>query len=401
MIRRMPSLRAFLFTALAAALVLAAIWQTTRQTPQPYDPDDTGGNGLRALVLWLEELGHPVELGIDGPHITTGPGLMVVLPPNSLLPDVARTYIARATVARIAAWVGEGGTLVLVGPPARSTLAEQFRIFQTGADLDFSGPSQAQPLLPDLPAVLEGITPYYRLEASHDLPWVPVVVNSRKELLVGLLPLGEGVVWALTENFALSNANLHSDQIAGLVPAILRSVPPGAPAAISLHHLRTNPLQGGASIQTLQDWLYRTPLGQAMGAAGLLILAYLLLQGRRLGPPLPATTANRPRAAAEYVEAIAGLQRRARHRHALAHHHAQRLKQAVGYLAQLDSTLEDKDWLAQLRSRAPLPPAALDEVARLLAGYARADKDEELIHLVQATDALLASLPRTSNILMR
>jgi hypothetical protein len=392
----LPGLRAFLFTALAATLILAAIWQTRREAPLPYDPADTGGDGLRALVLWLEELGHPVELGIQSPNATRDPGLMIVMPPSTFLPEAARTFVSSATAGRLAAWVEEGGTLVLVGPPPRSALADRFGIFQTESDLDFSGPSQAQPLLPDQPAELDMITPYYRLETGRDRPWVPVVVNSRQELVVGLLPLGKGRVWGLTENFAPTNANLRSDQIAGLIPALLRTVPPGAPAAISLHHLRLNPLQGDASVQTIQDWLYATPMGQAVGVAGLLLLIFLLLQGRRLGPPLPATTANRPRAAAEYVEAIAALQRRARHRRALAQHHAQRLKQAVGRLAHLDAALADEVWLAQLRRHAPLPPARLDEVAQLLAGYAAANQDDELIRLVQATDALLASLPRTA-----
>ena len=397
MTRRIPGMRAFLLTALLAAVVLAAIWQTTRRAPLPYDPHDTGDDGLRALVLWLEEMGHPVELGIDAPQATTGPGLMVVFPPSAQLPATGRAYFTAPVAKRVAAWVAEGGTLVLVGPPPRSALADEFNIYQTWTQLEFSGARQAQPLLPDLPAELPQLSTGFRLEPHGDSPWVTVVAGSESAMQVGLLPLGKGVVWAVTEDFAFTNANLRRDQVAGLVPALLRTVPGGAPARLSLHHLQVDPLlPADGTVATLQDWLYTTPPGQAVGVTGILILIYLLLQGRRLGPPLTEVTANRPRPAAEYVEAIAGLQRRARHRRALAQHHAQRLKQGVGRTALLEAALPDAAWLDELRRRAPLPPARLDEVEQLLAAYARAENDDELIRLVQATDALLASLPRTA-----
>ncbi len=318
-----------------------------------------------------------------------------------IFPTVGNEVISGADVELVAAWVDAGGTLVLTGPSAPSDLSERFGIFQSAADLSLEEPRQAQPLFPELPAELNSVSSLYRLELDATLPWTPVVVDGNNAPVVAFVPWGEGVVWAVTEDFAFTNANLRSDQIAGLLPALLRTVPSGAPAAISLDHLQTVTGAVDNSVQTLQDWLYTTPVGQAVTFITIILVIFLILQGRRLGPSIPTTTANRPRAAAEYVVAIAGLQRRTRQSRNLAEHHAQRLKLAVGRSAQLDPTLPDDAWLTQLRGRAPLPESTIDEVARLLFAYRQADDDGEFIRLVQATDALLASLPRTSTPLVR
>ena len=135
------------------------------------------------------------------------------------------------------------------------------------------------------------------------------------------------------------------------------------------------------------------------------LFVYLLLQGRRLGPALPGPTASRPRAAAEYVTALAGLQRRLRQPRVVADHHRQRLKSAAGRLAQLPADLPDAEWLAQLQRAQVLSPTLLTEITGLLSGYAKinpkAGDEAELIRLVQATDALLASLPRANMQLVR
>jgi hypothetical protein len=74
-------------------------------------------------------------------------------------------------------------------------------------------------------------------------------------------------------------------------------------------------------------------------------------------------------------------------------------------MAQVPADLPDAEWLAQLQRAEVLPPAVLSEVAELLTGYATAGNsahdEASLIRLVQATDALLASLPRSQTQLVR
>ncbi len=45
--------------------------------------------------------------------------------------------------------------------------------------------------------------------------------------VVALQFIGDGVVWHLTEDFALTNLNLRDERIASLLAAILRTVPAG------------------------------------------------------------------------------------------------------------------------------------------------------------------------------
>src|SRR5690606_13969934 len=107
-------------------------------------------------------------------------------------------------------------------------------------------------------------------------------------------------------------------------------------------------------------------------------------------------TALRPREAAEYVVALAGLQRRMRQPRVVADHYRQRLKSGVGRIAQLPVDLPDDEWLAQLERSDTIPSGTLQEVADLLAQYAaitnKADDEADLIQLVRATDSLLLAL---------
>jgi hypothetical protein len=110
------------------------------------------------------------------------------------------------------------------------------------------------------------------------------------------------------------------------------------------------------------------------------------------------------------VTALAGLQRRMRQPGVVADYHRQRLKDAVGRLVQAPADLPDGEWLAQLQRAEALSPTALNDVSMLLAGYAnfapntpgaRTKDESKLIELVQATDTLLASLPRANSLFVR
>jgi hypothetical protein len=260
--------------------------------------------------------------------------------------------------------------------------------------------------LPDLPGTWDTFFAERVLEFEDQVAVVPVLEQLHGAPVVAIQPIGAGTVWHLTEDFAFTNINLRDERIATLLPAILRTVPPGARVVITTRHLSTyDPAENSGEPGTLQDWLYSTPFGQATLLVIVTLLAYWVLQGRRLGPPLGAPSATRPREAAEYVSALAGLQRRIRQPHVVADHHRQRLKLRVGRLAQMPVDLPDDEWLAQMRRSGALSPAALDEVAALLAGYAKInnkrDAEADLIELVQATDTLLASLPRANMPLVR
>jgi hypothetical protein len=389
---------------LASVLVVMAFLQNQPKTIEPYDPADTSSLGLRALVLWLEQLGYPVTIGVPRTRLPDGAGLLFIHPNNT--GDL--TYDAGSEVETTYKWVQQGGTLVLIGPSPYTALTTRFGVEQVETLTDLvSDVRQVQPLLPDVASKWDAFYASRSLNFDAQRAVVPLLAHSNGDPVVAIQLIGEGVVWHLTEDFALTNLNLRDSRIASLLPAILRTVPAGAPVMMSTQHLSSYEAGSGqlGGVSTLQDWLYTTPFGQATLLLMVAILVYLCLQGRRLGPALPGLTASRPRQAAEYVTALAGLQRRMRQPNVVADHHRQRLKSAIGRLAQLPADLPDSEWLAQLHRTDLLSPTLLNEVTELLAGYAkirRTQADETaLVHLVQATDALLASLPRATTPLVR
>ena len=396
---------------LATVLVTMAFLQNQPEVVERYDPNDTGSSGLAGLALWLDELGHPVDIGVARSGLPTSPGLLFVHPTDTGNLD----YYSDVDVAMTYSWVERGGTLVLVGPHEVTALAGRFGVKQVDSFTDMAlDVRQVQPLLPDVPTDWDAFLSSLSLDFDAEFqdtyqpsPIVPILAHTNGDPVVAIQPIGEGIVWHLTEDFALTNLNLRDERIASLLPAILRTVPAGAPAIISTHHLRShNPSDQAQGMATLQDWLYTTPFGQATLLLLVASFAFLLLQGRRLGPAMPGPSATRPREAAEYVAAMAGLQRRMRRPQIVADHHRQRLKVAVGRLAQLPADLPDDEWLAQLQRTADLSPTLMAQVSELLSGYAKVNRaqnsdEAELIQLVQATDALLASLPRATLQLVR
>jgi hypothetical protein len=352
---------------LAVILVIMALLQNRSQTVEPYDPDDSSSTGLRALVLWLEELGYPVTISVPRGGLPTGPGLLWIHPATQL----GMSSDSELDAALIHLWVERGGTLVLVGPADSSmSLAQHFGVEQIAALSGIiSDVRQIQPLLPTLPGTVDIIaTRALRFSGTRAL--VPVLAHVNGDPVVAIQSIGNGVVWHLTEDFALTNLNIREQQIATLLPAILRTVPASAPVIFSTNHLmRSNQAEEAAgTITTLQDWLYTTPFGQALLITMLVLFIFLALQGRRLGPPLPRLTATRPREAAEYVIALAGLQRRTRQPRVVANHYRHRLKSAIGKLAQAPAALPDSEWLAQLQRTEVLAPAQLAQVEELVSG---------------------------------
>ena len=394
---------------LASVLVVLAFFQSQPEETLAYDPKDTGSQGLRALVLWLDEMGYPVTDAMPPTGIPASTGLLWIHTSDQSLPAYSAESRARDEADAIYQWVESGGTLVLVGPADfYFALQERFGVIQIETLPGMvTAPRQVQPLLPDVPTDLASLYAPRSLEFELDRAVVPVLAQTSGAPVVALQTIGKGVVWHLTEDFALTNLKLRDARIASLLPAILRTVPAGAQVLFNTPHLATFDAVDDrlGEVTTLQDWLYTTPFGQATLLVMVTILAYLLLQGRRLGPALPGPTANRPREAAEYVSALAGLQRRMRQPQVVAAHHRQRLKHAVGRLAQAPADLPDREWLAQLQRADALTPTMLNKVTELLNGYANVDaktSDEaELIQLIQATDALLANLPRANKQLVR
>lgn len=384
--------------ALVAILLIAALVTTPPPEPIPYDLDASHPTGLLGLRLWLSELGYAVQrtggLRFDLPDAAD----IVFVYPNQL------SYSA-AEAATLRAWVERGGTLVLVGPAAEDNeLIAAFGV-RVASELSYESEQvQVQPLLPEGRRVYrrEWFTPGVTLDLREAPQAVPVLAlvdadsdratlieHAASKPVVAVQSVGDGVVWHLAPGVDLTNLNLAEYAQGELLPALLRNVPAGGVVVFDAYHL-FGFSRVGERIATLQDWLYRTPTGWATLFALVTTGGFLLLQGRRLGPPLVTVAQTRGREAAEYVRAMANLHRRAGEHAELAQHHHHRLKIGLAQRHAILPDLSDDEFLLALNYAAPpLAPTRLATIRTVLTGLNSRPREQQLVELAAAVDQLL------------
>ncbi len=386
--------------ALFGVMLLAALIASPPPNPIRYDLDANHESGLLGLRLWLEELGYDVR--------RTG-GLRFELPADANLFFVypnQLTYTAEEA-ARLRGWVEAGGTLALVGPIDEDTaLIDAFGVRLNPQLRTERQQTQMQPLLPEgRPTYLrEWFSSSTTLDLSNAPYAVPVLalttsaadeatsVIAETQAVAAVQPVGAGVVWHFVPGVDFTNLNLRSFDQGELLPALLRTVPEGGVIVFDAYHL-FGLSRVGDQIATLQDWLYRTPTGWATLFALTMSVIFLLLNGRRLGPPLVTVQQTRGREAAEFVRAMANLHRRARTHDDLARHHARRLKVGLARRRGVRADLPDAQFLETLAyTSPPLSDAQLADVRATLTGLSGNSGEQQLVSLAASVDQLLQTI---------
>lgn len=401
---RLANWRAYLtplaIVALFSVMLLAALIASPPPTPIRYDLDANHESGLLGLRLWLEELGYDVR--------RTG-GLRFDLPADADLIFVYPNQLTYTTeeAAYLRHWVEAGGTLALIGPANEDTaLIDAFGV-RLNADLrPERQQTQMQPLLPEgrLTYLREWFSSSMTLDLTDAPRAVPVLAltatasdESLGEIVAtrtvaAVQPVDAGVVWHFVPGVDFTNLNLRSFDQGELLPALLRTVPEGGVIVFDAYHL-FGLSRVGDQIVTLQDWLYRTPTGWATLFALAASAIFLLLNGRRLGPPLVTVQQTRGREAAEYVRAMANLHRRARRHTELAQHHARRLKVGLARRRGVRTDLPDAQFLEALAyTSPPLSDAQIAAVRATLAGLAGNPGEQQLVSLAASVDQLLQTI---------
>ncbi len=377
---------ALLGVLLLAALLLGVSTLGSRpQQPLDFDLDSAADNGLAGLNLWLRALGYEVRHSGGLQFVLPAEADLLFVYPNQL------SYTA-AEAGALRHWVVRGGTLVLVGPqPQDVELARIFGVRVTPASYSASQ-EQTQPLVP------EG-------QANYSLDWsmsdtvlditeapsaVSVLRTPSGAAMLAMQQVGRGIVWHAAPAAAWTNFGLREQDQGQLLPPILRSVPAGGIVVFDTFH-QFGLSRMGEQIFTLQDWLYRTPAGWATLFAFVALACFVLLQGRRLGPPVATQAERRKREAAEYVEAMAALTRRARLGAGVALHQQRRLKRGLAQRRPLDPNLADSDFVARLAAGdPPLSVQQVDEVRQLLAALQQGPNEQQMVLLAAQIDTLLS-----------
>ncbi len=393
--RFLPDRQLLLILALFAALTVAILLRgQPEETRRPYDPNSAATDGLLALRLWLGELGYDVRQTQSRAMPSGDTDLFIVLP--NALP------LNRSEARSLQRWLASGHTLLLLNPsPQETGLLDEFG-FALGDFAPFNANlAPAQPLMPDASSVPSD-TFYANSERMLNLrdatAAVPVLGVEQEEgdeasaITAAAQRVGAGTLWALSEQHNLTNEQLSNPAQAALVPAVLRTVPDGGTILIDTYRLFGEPEQiaKAREVTSLRTWLTRTASGRASLLAFGLVLVFLLLQGWRLGPPLPAAESTQRRTADEFIDALANLQQRTGQLDSVAARHKRRLKRTLGRRFHLSADLPDEAFVRGLRAgNVDLDGGRVEEIEALLRELTATKDERSLVQAVVRVDETL------------
>ena len=305
--RRVRSSLVLLGISVVAVLIGALRLATEPTTSPPGTSYSAQPDGAKVLYTWLESMGaSPTRL--QEPSVDPTTATLLVVQPESPIDRQARDAFDAVPEHE--------GTLVVAGDSAawllyaRSLgvsveLVDRQRLDVTGSDgLQVSVKTRFR-------VRADGAEP---LLVSDDGDWIALKQTYKQ---------GKLIVLATPELF--TNAGLADDSAARFVfREIVSPASNGKVAFDEVHHTFAS---AGTGPPTFQRLLFTTPAGRAVIYVASLTFAFLLLGGRRLGPPLPAQLPGAaPRTMYEHIQMLAGLYRRASQfrvmRDALANHYA-------------------------------------------------------------------------------
>jgi hypothetical protein len=285
-----------------AALLIGGLRLATEHTPLPVGSSySTEPGGAQGLYEWAAAVGStPVRIqDASLPEGAVGqvPTTLLVLQPETPLDPAAQVAFDAVP--------GHGGSLVIAGDSIPWLLYAR----AVGVAVDPVGDTVATASTPDGTLSMNVI---YRFRLRSDGA-TPLLVAANGDVIGIRMPYKQGSLVVLSTPAPLTNAGLANPQAARFVyRQILSSSPSGPPLPLAFdeaHHSFAPPSVGPT---TLNQLLFDTAVGRAIGYTVLLVFAFLLLSGRRLGPPLPARPPTETRRTMyEHVRMLADLYRRA------------------------------------------------------------------------------------------
>jgi hypothetical protein len=279
-----------------AAILIGALRLLTEQAQQPPGSSASAQpDGALALYTWLGDAGAQTQR-LSDPVIDPGVGTVLIVQPPTVLDQTFTD--ALDTVA------DRGGTLVLAG----DSLPWLFAANALGVT--------AQPVAPRATATTpDGLSvplaSRYRLSTDQGGA-EPLLVGDDGGWVALSTPYRQGRLIVVASPEPFTNAGLADDATARFVfrEVVSPSVANGLPVAFD--EIERSPGASAAGTPSLDQLLYQTPVGRALLYAGLLTFLFLLLAGRRLGPPVYLRSASEaPRTMYEHVQMLANLYRRA------------------------------------------------------------------------------------------
>lgn len=304
-------------------------------------------DGVSTLREWLENAGFEVRRLTSNP---LDPGdndvLFIISPPGSHTPDEAE---------RIHEWVRAGGRLIVVSGDSISALnavlapfdVEMTNWTNTDGDVALTAPTLTNP-------VFNEITPLFSnraatIDTTNRPDAVVHLANEQAAYFVSMSE-GEGQIYISGLLYPFINGGLRSDPGAQrLVSNILAGLTPGE-TAIAFDEAQR--FSGAEQLPSgVMGWLLTSTAGRGVILFGLIMLTYLISQGRRFGAPVPLVEDRLRREPVEYIIALANLFRRSGRRPEVMQHYKARLRRHLSERYALDPALPDEQFAQRAAAR--------------------------------------------------
>jgi hypothetical protein len=160
---------------------------------------------------------------------------------------------------------------------------------------------------------------------------------------------GKGRVVLVTAPYLFTNLGLKNDSNATFVLSLIALAEPKSTVWFDDWHHGLRAAAAGEEIVGPDQWLRKTPIGNAIIFIVVAIVIGLLLQGRAFGRPVPLPHEIRRRGVLEHVTAVANLNRRAGHRSDVLRQYHQQLKRHLGKRYRIDPSLPDEAYVETLK----------------------------------------------------
>ena len=369
--RLLPALALALFGAAVTLGILTAGTSDDTGIARSASSYDDGPGGTSVLRRYLEANGlRTTSLQSDRFVIPEGVGTVLLLG--------ATTTITPTEIAALRAHVRAGGALVIASDLGlgERELLEAFGVRRAGASIR-PGEHEVASIVLAAPLVRRL---FVDVGSALDPGGAGIaLVSDRGGAVVAQVREGLGTVYAVGTLAPFLNGSIGSADNGRLALALAGAATPGKAVAFDEYHhgLRARP---DALAVLTGSWP-----GRSLLLAGALVLAYLALSGRRLGPPLPLDP-RPPRSSLEFVRSFAGLVRRSGRREIPRRRIRDELRAGLARQCGLDPATPAEQVFDTLARRDPARASRARSLDAALGGPAR---DEQLLRIVAEVQDLV------------
>jgi hypothetical protein len=376
----------FLIILLCAVLVIITFFVLQRSTQStssdtPYSTYSDSLNGVKPLYDTLKKLNFRVERVRAEPY-TLSPNLSVLflVQPHDVLKAETRVEMQ--------AFVEQGGILVVATTQNLHGLVSDYglQIVEAEKPLITSLRLSPNPFFEDTPVdhfisfTACGIHPVERELAP--------LFGVGTEYSLVTFRVGAGRVFVLSCPYIFTKHGLGFEENATLVYNLLTYLPPKSRIGFDeYHHGFRSQTESRSRSGTgqLVRLFWGVPIGWALVYAGMLILIFLLLRGRRFGQPIEPDRSRR-RLSSEYVLAMENLYRKGRKRDAILEHIRNEFRRTLAAPWNITPTLDIPTFVDEIAKRKPIDA---DELRSLLEALEQTIElsEHRLLTLAQRVEA--------------